>query len=256
VYQKGFITPGKIEMMKEGMKAFHHLMNAYNVRDYEAFATSAMREAKNREEVISIVRDHSNIDISVISGKKEASIFFSEYFMQWIDDDKNYLLIDVGGGSTEITVLKGLKKVHSRSFKLGTVRLLNNKNVSPTWKQIKSWIEEIRKEVPLHKAMGTGGNINSLFKLCQVINGNEVSLSQLEHITNMLDKMTFEEKMIKLSMRPDRADVITLASQIFINTMIYAKLNMIIVPKLGLADGMIYEMHKRHTGSLKQNRCA
>lgn len=242
VFTRGKISKDKMAQLVKTMKAFWYIMDVHDIEFYRACATSAMREAKNKRQVIKKVRDESNIDIEILSGDEEANLIFSNYFAQNLNVKGNYLYIDVGGGSTELTLIKNGKRIKGQSFELGTVRILSGAVDKKVWLQAKKWIQSAVKQTDVITAIGTGGNINTLFKFAgkkpsQNINYNEIQ----EHYQN-IKKLTFEQRITKLKMKPDRADVIIPACEIYLTLMEYSGIQQMIVPKIGLADGIILDL--------------
>ncbi len=237
---KGTISDKNKSRMIKAMKAFQLLMEVHGVKRYKACATSAMREAENGKEVVEQIAKESGIEIDVIDGKKEAAIIFSTDVTNVIKEDKSYLYVDVGGGSTELTVFSKGRIVNSKSFKLGTVRLLNQKEgIEERWDEMKSWIQTNTSYLDNLSLIGSGGNINKLFKLSEKAEGKPLSERYLKKQFKLLLKLSYEERISELGLNPDRADVIIPATQIFLAAMKWSKANKIYVPKIGLADGII-----------------
>lgn len=230
--------------LNEAMTAYKLLMNVYNVDKYRAFATSAMREASNSKEVIDFIKDKSGIKIDIISGEEEARIIFSSELKNFLNSDNYYLFVDVGGGSTEISLLNKGKVLDSQSFPIGTVRLLDKKvDENYLINVIKPWVMKITdgKSVDL---IGSGGNINFIFKNSGKKEGKFLSASYIHQKYELYKKLTYEERIEKFNMKPDRADVIVPALLIYSSIMKFAHSTRIHVPKIGAADGMINLMYK------------
>ena len=230
--------------LNEAMTAYKLLMNVYNVDKYRAFATSAMREASNSKEVIDFIKDKSGIKIDIISGEEEARIIFSSELKNFLNSDNYYLFVDVGGGSTEISLLNKGKVLDSQSFPIGTVRLLDKKvDENYLINVIKPWVMKItdRKSVDL---IGSGGNINFIFKNSGKKEGKFLSASYIHQKYELYNILTYEERIEKFNMKPDRADVIVPALLIYSSIMKFAHSTRIHVPKIGAADGMINLMYK------------
>lgn len=248
VFQDGVITNSKAKKLAKTMKAYRYLMDVYNVKDFRACATSAMREAQNREEVLEKVRNFSKIDIEVINGHTEANLILSTFKSQRLDPSRSYLYIDVGGGSTEITLLRNQKRIKSRSFKIGTVRLLKKKVKPAMWKDMNQWVAKLR-ETDLDDeiiAIGTGGNINRYFKMSGLGYGQLMDLHKLEELHESLKRMTLRERILQLRMRSDRADVIVHAGDIYTTVLQTAGIQHISVPQMGLSDGIALYLYKKH----------
>jgi exopolyphosphatase/guanosine-5'-triphosphate,3'-diphosphate pyrophosphatase len=231
------------------MKAFKTMIDLYRVNEYFACATSAMRESENGRELVERVKNEVGLDISIISGDDEAEMInrVIEYHL----GAGTWLHIDVGGGSTELNVYKDSRKITAHSFPIGSVRMLNDKARKIAWEDLYSWVDENVPKGEEIYAIGTGGNINKLFELVSGIKGEFISLKKLEACLKNLKKMDYEERMHKLQMNADRADVIIPASGIYINTMKQAGAQKVLVPDVGLKDGIIaylYEKNATHTG--------
>ena len=238
------ISKKTMNRLNEAMTAYKLLMNVYNVDKYRAFATSAMREASNSKEVIDFIKDKSGIKIDIISGEEEARIIFSSELKNFLNSDNYYLFVDVGGGSTEISLLNKGKVLDSQSFPIGTVRLLDKKvDENYLINVIKPWVMKITdgKSVDL---IGSGGNINFIFKNSGKKEGKFLSTSYIHQKYELYKKLTYEERIEKFNMKPDRADVIVPALLIYSSIMKFAHSTRIHVPKIGAADGMINLMYK------------
>lgn len=226
------------------MHAFKLLIDLYEVDNYMACATSAMREAKNGEEIAGKVLDELGLKIRIIDGNKEAELInraISSYI-----DEKTYLHIDVGGGSTELNLYHKREKVNSRSFKIGSVRRLGRHDSPVIWKNMKQWIAlNVKKEYGPITAIGTGGNINKIFELAKTKTNKALSIAKVEQIKEYLSSYTYEERVNVLQLNPDRADVILPASEIYISVMHAAKVKSIIVPDVGLKDGIMQVLYEK-----------
>ena len=241
---KGKISEENKNRMVKAMKAFKLLMEVHGIKKYYACATSAMREASNGEEVVNEVFEKTSVKINIINGKKEASIIFSTDLSNIIENDKSYLYIDVGGGSTEITIFSNGKIINSKSFKIGTVRLLNKrKSFKPIWNEMECWILENTKLLKKPILIGSGGNINKLFKLSGKLPGKPLSFIYIKSQYHFLKKMTYSQRIKELDLNPDRADVIVAATKIYLNAMKWSGGKKIYVPKIGLADGIVKSLY-------------
>ena len=226
------------------MNAFRLLLGIHDVVSYRACATSAMRNATNGEELVERISEEAGIDIEIIQGKKEADIIFSNHFEEKLYHDRSYLYIDVGGGSTELTVFSDKKPVASRSFRIGTIRLLEGRVEPEYWDKLLGWVEANTDGLGKVDGIGSGGNINKLYKMAEVTSGEPLRYKKLKHLHVMLREMTYEQRVQKLGLNADRADVIVPACEIFRAVMKRAKIKDIIVPQFGLADGitrLLYE---------------
>lgn len=239
----GEISEDNIERMIDAMKAFKLLMKVHKVERYCACATSAMREAVNNNEIVALIKKKADVKIDIIDGKKEASIIASSDLKQFMELDKTYLYVDVGGGSTEFSFFNNGKIVASRSFKNGTVRLINNMVNEIVWVEIEKWI---KTHVAIYKnvtVIGSGGNINKLFKMSGKQQDKPLSYLSLNNQFLALSKLTYEERISELGLNPDRADVIIPASKIYLQAMKWSGAKQMFVPKIGLSDGIIKAMY-------------
>jgi len=244
VFTTGIISERNYQRMIDAMSAYKHLMKVHDVTEYRAMATSAMRNAENGRELISDIRKKAGINIEIIDGKKEAAIIFSTKLSDLIKKDRSYIYIDVGGGSTEITIISKGKIIGSKSFRVGTVRILNNKVDDAYWGKIEKWIKDKTKGIGKIEAIGSGGNINKIFKMSGKAEGETLSLSFLYAKLNFLKSYTFEERVDELRLNEDRADVIIPATKIYMSAMEWAGAKKIHVPKIGLVDGIIRSIYK------------
>ena len=239
----GKISNDNIERMVDAMTAFRLLMKVHKVEKYMAFATSAMREANNANEVIDIIKKKSDIKIEIIDGEKEAAIIASTDLHYLLKTDKTYLYVDVGGGSTEFSLFSNGKIVASKSFKAGTVRLLNELVRESVWNEMEQWITENTKHYDEVTLIGSGGNINKIFKMSGKMQDKPLSFIYLNSQYAFLNSLTYEERITELGLNPDRADVIVLATQIYLNAMKWSGARNIYVPKIGLSDGIVKAMY-------------
>jgi exopolyphosphatase/guanosine-5'-triphosphate,3'-diphosphate pyrophosphatase len=204
-----------------------------------ACATSALREAENGAVLVQQIKDLANIDLEIIEGQKEANIIYSSHIEQTLDRNKNYLYIDVGGGSTELSVFCNGQMLASKSFDLGTIRILDNQDKDETWDQLKEWLKVETRNFKSLSGIGTGGNINRLFKLSEEKEGSPLSYTKLKTLFNYLNSYSLKDRINVLGLNQDRADVIIPASEIFLTIMKWANIKNIYVPKVGLVDGII-----------------
>jgi|TARA_R110002124_G_scaffold286771_1_gene468646 exopolyphosphatase/guanosine-5'-triphosphate,3'-diphosphate pyrophosphatase len=240
-FVKGIITEENIKRMLDAMEAFKLLMRVHNVERYKACATSAMREAKNGVEVVDKIFEETGVKIDIIGGKEEAAIISSTDLSELISGDNSYLYVDVGGGSTEFTIFSGGKITISKSFKMGTVRLLNNKKAvnKEIFANVEKWIKKNTKDLKNLSLIGSGGNINKLFKMSGRTEGKPISYIYLNAQYLFLKQMSYQERISELSLNPDRADVIIPAAKIYLSAMKWSGARKIYVPKIGLSDGII-----------------
>jgi len=239
----GEISEESIARMIDAMKAFRLLMKVHKVEKYLAFATSAMREANNAFEVVDIINKESDIKIEIIDGKKEATIIASTDLHHLLKTDKTYLYVDVGGGSTEFSLFSNGKIVVSKSFKAGTVRFLNEMVSEAVWKEMENWITTNTAEYDEVTLIGSGGNINKLFKMSGKALEKPLSYIYLNSQYAFLNSLTYEQRISELGLNPDRADVIIPATQIYLNAMKWSGARNIYVPKIGLSDGIVKAMY-------------
>ncbi|WP_026903051.1 exopolyphosphatase [Pedobacter glucosidilyticus] len=221
------------------MLAFKNLMDVYKVEDYMACATSAMREAVNGEELATKVKEEIGLNLEVIGGQKEASIIYASHIEQTLDRKKNYLYIDVGGGSTELSVFSHGQMEASKSFNLGTIRILDNQDREEEWQDMQTWIKENCKDTRDLIGIGTGGNINKLFKLSDEKEGAPLSFTKLKNLENYLSSYSLKDRINVLGLNQDRADVIIPACDIFLKVMKWGNIKNIYVPRVGMVDGII-----------------
>lgn len=241
----GAISEENTNRMIDAMEAFKLLMKVHKVEKFKACATSAMREAKNGKDVIKKILDTTGVSIDIISGKEEAKIISSTDLDELIQSDNHYLYVDVGGGSTEFTVFSKGEIITSKSFKMGTVRLLNNKKSDnkEIFASVEKWIKKHTKELKRISLIGSGGNINKIFKMSGRTEGKPISYIYLNAQYQFLKEMSYQERISELSLNPDRADVIIPATKIYLSAMKWSGAKKIYVPKIGLSDGIIKTLH-------------
>ncbi|HUH19703.1 exopolyphosphatase [Albibacterium sp.] len=232
------ISDKKTSLLIKTMSAFRNLMDAYEVKDYMACATSAMREAENGPDLVDKIKE-IGIDLRIIDGNQEAEIIYSSHVIEKLNSNKSYLYIDVGGGSTELSIFHAGKLEASKSFDIGTIRILDNQDKDEVWDDMKKWAKDHTKGFKQVIAIGSGGNINKLFSLSNEKPGNLLSYSTLKSLSDMLNSYTLKDRIQILGLKPDRADVIIPACEIFISLMKWVKIKEIAVPRIGLVDGVI-----------------
>ncbi|HLT87289.1 MAG TPA: hypothetical protein VKZ57_06835 [Sphingobacterium sp.] len=232
------ISRPKFDNMVKTMQAFRNLMDVYRVSDYMACATSAMRDADNGVEIVKACQK-IGIDIQIIDGGKEAKIIYSSHLHDKMNADKVYLYIDVGGGSTEISLFADGTLVASRSFNLGTIRILDNQDKPETWDEMKLWIKEFTKKYKHIYGIGTGGNINKLSRIANDKADKPMSYAKLRAIYQHLNAYSLKDRIHVLGLKQDRADVIIPAAEIFLTIMKVGRLKNIVAPRVGLVDGII-----------------
>lgn len=246
VFNTGSISPGNVIKFKKLMQSYKILVDLFEVDDFMGCATSAMREAKNGRQLIKEVEEELNLKINIIDGQREA-ILINNAIHSFLDHTKNYLHIDVGGGSTELNVYVKGKKVATRSFKIGSVRRLEHHDSPIIWKNMKKWVEDNLKGFKNLIAIGTGGNINKLFEMASAKPGKKVKLSKLQELKEQISSMPMHERIHELQLNPDRADVIVPASDIYISVMQWAKTEVMLVPAVGLKDGIMLYLYQKNT---------
>lgn len=240
----GEISHKSLKRFVKTMKAFKLLMNIHGVSNYKAYATSALREANNSSYVINMVKKKAGIKVEIIDGIKEAEIISNNKISEFINTQKTFLFVDVGGGSTEFTFISEGIHVASKSFKIGTVRLINNLVDDRVWIGIEKWIKKNSKKFQKITLMGSGGNINKLFKLSNIKEGKPLSKIKLSQLFKLLEELNYEERVLKFDLNPDRADVIVPAARIYLKALEWSGGQKIYVPRFGLSDGMIKYMYK------------
>ena len=239
----GEISDDNVDRMVDAMKAFKLLMKVHKVEKYMACATSAMREAYNGREVVELIAEKAEINIEIIDGKKEAAIIASTDLHHLLKTEQTYLFVDVGGGSTEFSLFSNGKMIASKSFKVGTVRLLNNMVHEVVWQEIDKWIVTNTEDYDDITLIGSGGNINKLFKMSGKQNDKPLSYMYLNNQYSILNNMTYENRISELALNPDRADVIIPALRIYLHAMKLSGARNIFVPKIGLSDGIVKAMY-------------
>ncbi|MBK7100086.1 MAG: exopolyphosphatase [Sphingobacteriales bacterium] len=243
VFETGEISEAKVENILNTIKAYKHLLEVYGVKHLKACATSAMRDAKNSKEIIKRVKDETGIEIEILSGENEASMVYENHIPDNLPKDISYLYIDVGGGSTELTFFSNSELVFKQSFNIGTIRLLKHQVSEAQWDEMKSFIKTETKNSKSIMAIGTGGNINKVFSLSKRKEGKPLSLDLLRDYYKQLSSLSLSDRMSAFKMREDRADVIVPALLIYINVLKWAGANEILIPKIGLADGLIHKLY-------------
>lgn len=254
VFQNKKVSEENTKRLVDTMNAFKLLMSSHNVKKHRACATSAMRESENRSEIVEKVHKKTGINIQVIDGNDEASIIASTDIKNLIMVDKTFLYVDVGGGSTEFTIFSNGKTITSKSFKLGTVRLLNNMTTDTIWNEVEEWIKKETKKFSKVTLIGSGGNINSIFKQSGRSSGKSLSYIFLANYFELIQNYSYEERVVEMDMNPDRADVIIHATRIYLSAMKWSRARKIYVPKIGLSDGIIKSLYKEEQAkNLKVN---
>jgi len=241
----GEISKKNMKRVVKAMKAFKLIMKVNGVKHYMACATSALRESNNADELVARVKKKSKIKIEVIDGRKEAEIISNTTILDSFGQNRNYLYVDVGGGSTEFSVLQDGKRIVSKSFKTGTVRMINNMVNEKVWFEIKKWIQTHTAGIEKIALLGSGGNINKIFKLSNTKEGKPLTYIKINTFYQDLKMLTYEQRILKYNLNLDRADVILPALEIYLKTLKWSGATKVFVPKIGLADGMIKMMYKK-----------
>jgi exopolyphosphatase/guanosine-5'-triphosphate,3'-diphosphate pyrophosphatase len=243
-FLEGKISDQKIDRLLSAMKAYKELMNVYNPIAYRICATSAMREASNSKQIVDLVLKETGLKIEVIDGKTEADIIYSNHIAENLDKNYSYLYVDVGGGSTEVSLFSRNQIVASKSFSIGTIRMMYNQVDKYHWNELKEWVKDIAKGQEPLLAIGSGGNINRLLKMANKKDNKYIGYEKLKSLKEMIESHSIEERVQILDLNPDRADVIIPASKIYLTVMKMAEISRIYVPQIGLADGMIHLLYE------------
>ncbi|HQS51654.1 MAG TPA: ethanolamine ammonia-lyase reactivating factor EutA, partial [Daejeonella sp.] len=233
------ISPNKTEELIKTMVAFRNLIDVYKVSDYMACATSAMREARNGSSLVAKIKAEAGLDLEIVEGQREANIIYASHIEQSLDRKKNYLYIDVGGGSTELSVFSNGELISSRSFNLGGIRILDNQDKDETWAEMKDWVKNVAQSYKNLSGIGTGGNINKLFKMAEGKDGSPLTFTKLRELYSYLNSFSLKDRINVLGLNQDRADVIIPATEIYLTVMKWGGVKQIFVPRVGLVDGII-----------------
>ncbi|CAI8366306.1 MAG TPA: exopolyphosphatase [Flavobacteriaceae bacterium] len=249
VFLKGSISSRNYKRLLDAMHAYSLIIKTHNVVAFRACATSAMREAKNGQQIVSKLKAATGIDIQIIDGNDEAAIIASTDLKQLISDNKVFLYVDVGGGSTEFTVFANGKNIVSHSFKLGTVRIINGMVEDVTWQQAKNWVTQHTKAYSKINVIGSGGNINSIYRFSENKIGQPLSYLFMSSFYEKVKQYDYNQRVFELKMNPDRADVIIPATRIYLSAMKWAKAKNMYVPKIGLADGIVKQLYNERNAT-------
>jgi exopolyphosphatase / guanosine-5'-triphosphate,3'-diphosphate pyrophosphatase len=245
-YNDGVIRPEKIESLMHTIAAFKHLMIVQDVVSYRACATSAMREAANSNFIIEYIKDRTGVSVDVIDGQEEAELVYSNRIVEMINNEKSYLYVDVGGGSTEITLFSNKKAITSGSFNIGTIRFLNGEVSQNEFTRMKVFLKELTAKYKPIDLIGSGGNINKVFRLSGRKDGVPLTYKKLKDIYTFLGSFTIEERIKELGFNPDRADVIMPATELFLKIMKWTRAKKILVPKIGVSDGIVHQLYNKY----------
>jgi exopolyphosphatase/guanosine-5'-triphosphate,3'-diphosphate pyrophosphatase len=245
------ISNSKADKLVMSLKGFASLIKAYDVKDYRAVATSAMRDAGNGHEIITRIKNETGLIVEIIDGKNEAALVFSNHIEQLLNPKHAYLYIDVGGGSTELTLYFDNKVIAAKSFNIGTVRMLLDKVDKDEMEEMRVWLK--RNTVGIHPlfGIGSGGNINKIYKMSGKKETKHLSYERLKGIYDMLCSYTYQERIERLDLKPDRADVIIPAAKIFLTVMKNANIERVFVPQVGLSDGIVHQMYEGYISKQK-----
>lgn len=238
------ISTRNADRLAQLMLAFKHLMLVNEVEAYRACATSAMREAHNGEEIAQRIMQESGVEIEIIDGKEEAKIIYSNQITDKITNSKPYLYMDVGGGSTELSLFIDKKVKRSRSFNIGTLRLLNKQVPKEKWNILEAWVKEIKSDFGTVDIIGSGGNINKINKMLSKKEQNSIDPVELKGLLKKLTQLSYEERVSDLGLNPDRADVIVPATELFLSVSGWLGSKSIIVPTIGVSDGIVKKLYK------------
>lgn len=250
VFETGEISEERARCLLETMKAYRNLLTAYNVKHLKACATSAMRDARNSQDLINRVKKETGIAIEIISGDREASMIYETHIAEALEKDILYLYIDVGGGSTELTFFLNSKVIFKQSFNIGTIRLLKQQVKEELWEEMKEVIKTKVKGAKKVMTIGSGGNINKVFSLSKRKEGKPLPVDLLRDYYKEMNSLTLQERMSLYKMREDRADVIVPALLIYVNVLKWAGAEEILIPKIGLADGLIHALYDELVSAL------
>lgn len=251
VFENGLISEQKLEDFLKVMQSFKLISDVFKVRQTRVCATSAMREAKNADKVRAAIEKYADLSVEVISGKEEAQLIFSSFPLLLSENQSSYIVIDVGGGSTEVSVFENGERIAAKSFEVGTLRMIKDKTSKRVWKKISDWLAEKVDSTVKHDVFATGGNINKAHKILGARHMEPIKVSKIKKLRSDLNKATIQERIVDYQLKPDRADLIIPALDIYLFILKQMKSKQVIVPKIGLADGMIYDMHFKHLQSEK-----
>ncbi|WP_242927250.1 Ppx/GppA phosphatase family protein [Pontibacter vulgaris] len=244
VFNTGYISEYKIQKFIKLLHAFKLLLDVHDVNYHMICATSAMRSSENAPEILNRVREVLGMEIEVIDGETEAELI-NKVIVNFLDE-RNYLHIDVGGGSTEFNIYVNREKMASQSFEQGSIRHMHGVDSEELWNKMRHWIEENTRKYHLSRAIGTGGNINKIYDLSGKLGGKPIFRKQIEEIVAQIGSLSMQERMTELLLNPDRADVILPAAEIYLSAMKWAKLESMLVPAVGLKDGMLHALYEQH----------
>ncbi len=244
VFVKKEISKKNQQKLVAAFSAYNQLIKVFEVEKFRICATSAMREAKNGKQTVALIKEKTGLEVEIIDGNSEAMLIYDTHVAEMFGKNNTYLYVDVGGGSTELTLFVNGKMHISRSFKIGTIRLKNDLVSHKVWDEMERWLKENIKPLKPKAAIGTGGNINKMYKMLDGKNYAPISYSKIKNLKEKLEEYTLEERIKELGLKPDRADVIIPAAKIYLAVTKWSGIKEVLVPKVGLADGIIHELYK------------
>lgn len=250
-FSTGVLSEQRVEKLIKTMVAYKNLMEVEDVVAYRACATSAMRESANAHEVVELVKEKTGIQIEVIDGKREAEIIYANGIVETLNDNNPYIYVDVGGGSTEITLFQDSCIKASRSFDIGTIRMLKGKVGKPDFEEVKQWVKSLGIKGQNPKIIGSGGNINKLNKIAAKADHEPLTYQEIKELYKFIDYYSVEERIKILGLNPDRADVIIPAIKIYLKVMKWSGAKEVIVPTIGVSDGIVRMLYKEYRGMKK-----
>ena len=242
-FTKNIISDETCNKFVNTMHGFNSLIQAYDPISFKACATEAMRQATNGLDLVTRVKEETGVNLNIITGKEEANIIISTHIDRYLQTDQHFLYVDVGGGSTELTIIKNKKTLFSKSFSIGSVRLLEGQVTEDDWRMMKEWIVDKTSTITNIQSIGSGGNINKILTLLEKSKGKSVTIQEIKSIIKKIKPFSIYDRIVKLELRPDRADVIVHAGKIYSKCMKWSGANNMIVPQVGLADGIISQLY-------------
>lgn len=242
-FSVGKITKSRALKLTKLITAFKNLMEVHEVESYRACATAAMREAKNGQKIVEKIKERTDIDIEIIDGGEEAKMIYESHMADRLNVNKNYLYVDVGGGSTEISVIVAGVLADSKSFNVGTIRMLRKKVTEMELENMNDFLSTVKEKFAPVEIIGSGGNINKLHRLAQLGREDVLNIRELENMYHNLKQLSLEERMERYELNPDRADVIIPASEIFLHIATISGISDIYVPTFGLVDGIVHKVY-------------
>lgn len=246
------ISRETLERLIDGMQAFKYILKVHGIDNYRACATAAMRELIDSTEVISGILTKTGIEIEIIDGQREADLIFKAHLKNALDEEVNYIYVDVGGGSVEISIFSKGRVASRYSFKVGTIRLLNDMVTRKKWNEMKDWVKEKTRKLEHVEMIGSGGNINKVYKLLGKVRPQPLLYNEMRLMKKQIKEMSYEELIQKFRLNSDRADVIKPAMEIYSSIMKWSDSSILHVPQLGIADGIISMMYENDLAREKE----